>query len=98
AVAVVVGRWTAALRALVPGAAGMSGMAYRRFAVANVCGGALWAVAVAALGFFAGAGYQRLERRLSLSGELLFGVLIVIGAVAWYAQRRRRARRQEARR
>jgi membrane-associated protein len=37
--AVFVGRFTAALRALVPGLAGIAGMAYRTFVVWNLAGG-----------------------------------------------------------
>ncbi|MFG1953536.1 DedA family protein [Micromonospora sp. NPDC048830] len=69
AVAVVVGRWVAALRALVPGIAGLSGLHRRTFTVANIAGGAVWAVAVAVLGYLAGASYRQLERRLGLGGR-----------------------------
>ena len=44
-VAVFVGRFTALLRAMVPGAAGMARMPYRTFLVFNVLGGAVWASA-----------------------------------------------------
>jgi membrane-associated protein len=44
--AVFVGRFTAALRALVPGLAGIAGMAYRTFVVWNLAGGVLWATGV----------------------------------------------------
>jgi undecaprenyl-diphosphatase len=40
--AVSLGRWTAALRALIPGLAGMLGMPYRTFTVYNVVGGTVW--------------------------------------------------------
>jgi membrane-associated protein len=39
------GRWTALLRAMVPGAAGMAGISYRTFFMWNILGGTLWAVA-----------------------------------------------------
>ena len=45
--AVFIGRFTAALRALVPGLAGLAGMPYRTFAAA---GGVLWATGFVLLG------------------------------------------------
>ncbi|WP_406045503.1 DedA family protein [Micromonospora sp. NBC_00898] len=95
AMAVVVGRWAAALRALVPALAGMSGIPQRTFTLANVTGGALWALTVAVLGYLAGASYRMLERRLGLGGEALFAVVLVAVAVRiWW--RRRAARRERA--
>lgn len=55
AAAVVVGRWVGVLRALVPAVAGAAGMPCRKFLIANVAGGVLWAGVVAGLGFAAGA-------------------------------------------
>lgn len=92
AVAVALGRWAAALRALVPGLAGMSGMGQVRFTVANVLGGALWATTMAVAGYLAGASYRVLESRLGLVGEILAAV-VVVGLVVWLVRRRRTARR-----
>jgi undecaprenyl-diphosphatase len=89
AVAVVLGRWTAAFRALVPGIAGMSRMRRTHFTVANVIGGAIWAVLVAGGGYLAGASYKVLEQRLGLaSGLLLAGFLVTVIAVVVVRRRR----------
>ncbi len=97
ALAVILGRWTATLRALVPGVAGLSGLDRRRFTTANVVGGALWAGAVALAGYLAGASYAVLERRLGIGSEVLLAALAVLVVVfVLYARRRRIGRGREA--
>src|SRR3978361_1965708 len=59
--AVSVGRSTAALRALVPGMAGMSHIHYGRFLAWNALGGAVWAAAFVILGYLAGSQYKTIE-------------------------------------
>jgi len=93
AVAVVLGRWAAALRALVPGLAGMSGMRQGVFTLANVTGGALWATVVAVAGYTAGASYRALERRLGVAGEVVLAV-VVIAVVVWALRGRRAAKKR----
>jgi membrane-associated protein len=82
--AVLLGRWAAFLRALVPSVAGASGVPYRRFLAYNVAGGTIWGVAVAGIGFLAGAAYGRAERSLGLAGTIgalaLLIVLIVLSS------------------
>ena len=75
--AVFFGRFTAALRVLIPGMAGMSGMPYRTFAMYNVAGGALWAGGFVVLGFVAGNGYKHFEKVAKQAS-----VLLLLGAVA----------------
>ncbi|MGC1215681.1 MAG: DedA family protein [Micromonospora sp.] len=95
AMAVVLGRWAAALRALVPGLAGMSGIPQRTFTLANVAGGALWAFTVAVLGYLAGASFRLLERRLGWGGEALLAVVVLL-VVVRIVRARRAARRGAA--
>ena len=87
---VILGRWTAALRALVPGLAGMAHMSYPRFLVANIIGGVGWAVTVAVVGYLAGDSYKKVESALGNVSYVLLG-LIVVAAVGWHFLRRRRA-------
>lgn len=84
--AVFVGRFTVALRALVPGIAGMSHLPYRTFLPWNVLGGASWATAFVVLGYLAGSQYQRLERYANYVG---LGLLALI--VGYLLLRHRRA-------
>ncbi len=86
---VILGRWTAALRALVPGLAGMAHMSYPRFLIANVIGGVGWATLVAVVGYLAGNSYKKVESALGSVSYVLLG-LVVAGFVAWHFVRRRR--------
>lgn len=84
--AVFVGRFTAALRALVPGMAGMAGMPYRQFLVWNVLGGATWATTFVVLGYLAGSQYHRIEQYANY-----LGLALLAGIVAFVVIRHRRA-------
>jgi undecaprenyl-diphosphatase len=76
--ALLVGRFTAALRVLIPGLAGMSEMHYPTFLLWNVSGGIVWGMAFVLLGFVAGASYRHVAGIVSKVG---FGILALI--VLW---------------
>lgn len=80
---VVLGRFTAFLRAVTPALCGMSGMPYRGFLAWNAVGGVLWGVGVVVLGYLAGASYHLVERDLGGVGAVLLAVFVVIVVVAW---------------
>jgi membrane-associated protein len=87
--AVFIARFTAFLRAVVPGLAGMSGMPYGRFLLFNAAGGLVWGAGVTLLGYFAGASYSKLEHTLGRVSALL-AVAVVGGALfLWWRHRRR---------
>ena len=90
--AVLLGRWTALLRALVPGVAGASGMGQRDFTVFNVLGGVTWAAVVAGLGYGAGAAYASVLHRLDHASEIVLAVVVVL-VVGWLVLRRALRRR-----
>jgi undecaprenyl-diphosphatase len=95
--AVFLGRFTAALRALIPGMAGMARMPYRTFAVYNVAGGAVWATGMVTVGYLAGASWQRAAHWASRIGLALLA-LVVLGFAVKLAGRlaRRRSDRLRA--
>lgn len=93
ALAVVLGRWTALLRALMPGLAGASGMPRRTFVLYNVIGGSTWAVGVAVAGFAAGAAYQQVAARMSHVSLVVAAVGATVGLVAHLLSLRRRGSR-----
>lgn len=73
--AVLAGRFTAVLRAVVPGLAGMSGVDYRRvFLPWNVAGALVWGPGCVLLGYAFSASLSRIGHYLT------FGPLTVLGA------------------
>jgi membrane protein DedA with SNARE-associated domain/membrane-associated phospholipid phosphatase len=79
--AVFLGRFTAALRALIPGLAGMARMRYRTFLVYNAAGGAAWATGFVLLGYAAGTGWRRVEHIAGRASLLLLVAIILAGSV-----------------
>jgi membrane-associated protein len=86
--AVLLGRFAAALRSLVPGLAGIAGMPYRTFLAYNLVGGVLWATGFVLLGYAAGRAYPTVERVAGRAGLVLLGA-VAIAAVAALLRRRR---------
>ena len=76
--AVFLGRFTATLRVLIPGLAGMAGMPYRRFLVANVASALTWAPMSVMFGYVAGASWQHVKHLASGLGIVAFGLLAVV--------------------
>ena len=79
---VFIGRFTTALRVLVPGAAGMAEMPYRKFLLFNVLGGLSWAALYTALGYVAGVNYGSVMKDASLTSSLVLAAVVV--ALAGY--------------
>lgn len=78
-IAIIFGRWVAALRALMPGIAGMSGIRTGVFIPSNIVGGCTWAATIALLGYAAGSQYEEVEAELSTVSTY---ALIAIGVAA----------------
>ncbi|MFC7545845.1 DedA family protein [Plantactinospora sp. GCM10030261] len=58
--AVLVGRWMAVVRTIVPRVAGAAGLPYRRFVAYNAAGVVVWVPGTVLLGYAGGASYARL--------------------------------------
>lgn len=95
--AVFLGRWTAFLRAVMPGLAGVSGMPYRRFLVWNAIGGIAWGTTFCLVGYLAGNSYEVVARRIGTGGAVVTVVLVVLAVGVLHLRRRRQEARQEAR-
>ncbi|MGZ4129894.1 MAG: VTT domain-containing protein [Actinomycetota bacterium] len=80
-VAVLIGRFAAALRATVPGLAGMSELHYPTFLAYNAVGGLIWGTSFVLVGYFAGAAWKRAASDASKFGLAVLA-LIVLGLIA----------------
>jgi membrane protein DedA with SNARE-associated domain len=86
ALAVFLGRFTAFLRAVIPGLAGLSKMRYRIFLPANAVGGMVWGTLYVLLGYFVG---QRVEKATGYASDVLLGVIVVVIVVLVIRHRRK---------
>ena len=84
--AVVMGRFTAFLRAVMPALAGASRMEYRRFLAFNATGGVLWGGACVLLGYFAAHSIDRVTHYLGLTSAAI--IVLIALALLWAWHRR----------
>jgi membrane-associated protein len=89
--AVFLGRFTTALRVLVPGFSGISGISYPKFLAWNAAGGIIWATGFVLLGFAAGSQYQRLAHNATLFGLGLLALLVIVFILKKVRDRRHQA-------
>ena len=88
--AVFFGRFTAALRVLIPGLAGVSGLEYRTFLSFNIASAVGWGTLSVMLGYLAGSSWRHVEHlasRIGL-GALVVVALVVLGSVLARPRRR----------
>lgn len=90
--AVLLGRLTAVLRALLPSMAGMSAMRYRTFLLWNAVGGIIWGSGCILLGWAFASALHRIEQYLTWA-PLAALALLVLGAVVLHRRRSSAARR-----
>jgi undecaprenyl-diphosphatase len=76
--AVFLGRFTAALRVMMPGLAGMARMRYRTFLAYNVAGGAAWGALCVLLGYLGGSSWRRVEHLASRVGLAALAAIVVL--------------------
>jgi len=91
--AVFLGRFTALLRAVIPGVAGMSDMRYRSFLFWNAAGGLCWGIVFTLAGYFAGKSYERVIADAGTASTAII-VLVVAATVALLIWRRVREHRK----
>jgi membrane-associated protein len=92
-VAVLLGRFVAIVRAVMPAAAGAAQVRYRTFTLYNVVGGLIWGVGYVLLGYLAGSAYAVIEREVGTGLAIAIGVLVVAAIAVWLYRRHRLAAR-----
>lgn len=95
AAAVFIGRFTAFLRAMMPGLAGLSRMHYRRFLLANASGAIVWGISYTILGYLLGHAYHKAEKYAAWASTGLL-IFILIVAVGFFIRGRIKKQRIEA--
>ena len=88
--AVLLGRFVAILRALMPAVAGTTRMPYRTFLIYNVLGGLIWGIGYCLLGYAAGSAYAAIERTVGTGVAIVVAVVVVGGVGFWLVRRHRR--------
>jgi membrane-associated protein len=86
---VFIARFTAFLRAVMPGLAGMSEMNYRRFLIANALGGTIWGVSFTLLGYFAGTALSRIENYASWVGLSVLIAMVLFFIIFHFVKKSR---------
>jgi membrane-associated protein len=89
--AVLLGRMTALMRALMPSMAGMSGMRYRTFLLWNAVGGVVWAPGCVLLGYAFASALNVIGSTLTWAPLAILVIVIAVAVVLHF----RRERRQE---
>jgi membrane-associated protein len=91
ALAVLLGRFVAFVRAVMPAAAGAVQVPYRTFLLYNVVGGIVWGVGYCLVGYLAGSAYSAVETRVGTGLAVAVAVVVVAAVAVWVVRRRRAA-------
>ena len=86
--AVLLGRLTAVLRALMPSMAGMSGMHYPTFLLWNAIGGVIWATSCVLLGWAFASALNSIEKYLTWGPLVVLALLVVVFGLLHLRRRR----------
>ena len=89
--AVLLGRFVAIVRALMPAAAGAAQVRYRTFTLYNVLGGLIWGAGYVLLGYLAGSAYAAVEREVGAGLAIAIGAIVVAAIAVWLYRRHRSA-------
>jgi membrane-associated protein len=80
-VALVLGRFVAFFRPVMPALAGISRMHYPKFLAFNAIGGIVWGVLFVSAGYVAGDSYRRVEHVVGKATAVVVAAVVVIGLV-----------------
>jgi membrane-associated protein len=94
--AVLLGRLTALMRALMPSMAGMSGMRYRTFLLWNAIGGVVWAPGCVLLGYAFASALNVVGETLTWAPLVILAIIIAVAVVLHLRKERRQEDEGEA--
>ncbi|MEO7422276.1 MAG: DedA family protein [Ornithinibacter sp.] len=81
--AVLLGRWVAFFRAVMPALAGAARMPYRTFLTFNAIGGIIWGIVVVTAGYLAGSSYAQVEKAIGRDGALIAVGVVLLAVAVW---------------
>lgn len=88
--AVLLGRWVAFFRAVMPALAGTAKMRYSKFLAFNAAGGVIWGIAVVLVGYYAGESYTKVEHYVGRGAALVVVGIALIALVVWRIRKHRK--------
>src|SRR5262249_28252527 len=86
--AIVIARFMPIVRTFVPVVAGVARMPYGRYTVYNVVGGALWVLSLTFMGFFLGAIFPGLVKRIEIVIVVIVLASLAPAFIAWLRARK----------
>jgi membrane-associated protein len=89
---VLIGRFVAIVRALMPAAAGAAPVPFGVFLRYDLIGGVIWGAGYALLGYLAGSAYTVIERRVGTGLAIALAAIVVAALAAWGIRHLRRSR------
>jgi membrane protein DedA with SNARE-associated domain len=90
--AVLVGRFVAVVRAILPALAGLSDIPFRTFVPYNVVGGLVWATLYTLVGYAVGKSYKHLLSTIGVWSYVVVGAVVVALVVNHFRLRRQHRR------
>lgn len=81
--AVLLARFTAFFRAVMPALAGVSRMRYPVFLLFNAAGGIVWGTGFVLIGYLAGSSYQRVESLVGRGVAIVVAAIVVCAVIVW---------------
>jgi len=80
---IIIARFMPIFRTFAPVVAGAAEMTYRRFAMFNIVGGALWVLSMTLTGYFLGLAVPDLEKHIHIVVAVVIALSLLPAAIAW---------------
>jgi membrane-associated protein len=80
---IIIARFMPIFRTFAPVVAGAAEMTYRRFAIFNIAGGALWVLSMTLTGYFLGLAVPDLEKHIHIVVAVVIALSLMPAGIAW---------------